>query len=103
MFTILEGELDFTFRDKTQTVKAPMSVNIPANAPHQFKNKSGRTAHILCMCTPAGQEEFFEAVGIAVGGRSSPPPELSQEEVAAKRRLAVELSPRYRTEMLKDA
>src|SRR3984957_16760559 len=64
MFSLLEGALEFTFRGKTQTVKAPMTVNIPANAPHQFKNSSGATAHLLCMCTPAGQEEFFMAVAV---------------------------------------
>jgi|SRR5215469_6369828 len=103
MFTLLEGEVDFTFRGRTQTLKAPATVNIPANAPHQFKNQSGRTVHMLCMCTPAGQEEFFAAVGIAVGSRSSPPPEPDQVVAAAKHRLAVELSPKYRTEILKEA
>ena len=34
LFSLLEGELDFTFRGRTQTVKAPASLNIPANAPH---------------------------------------------------------------------
>src|ERR1700728_2060406 len=38
MFTLLEGELEFTFRGKTTTVRAGSSVNIPANAPHMFKN-----------------------------------------------------------------
>jgi quercetin dioxygenase-like cupin family protein len=103
MFTLLEGEIAFTFRGRTQTVKAPMTVNIPANAPHQFKNKSGRTAHMLCMCTPAGQDEFFEAVSFPLGSRSAPPSEPSQAELAAKRELAVKLSLRYRTEMLKEA
>src|SRR5580693_3810880 len=28
MFSLLEGALEFTFRGKTQTVKAPMTVNI---------------------------------------------------------------------------
>ena len=41
MFSLLEGELEFTFRGKSQTVKAPTTVNIPANAPHVFKNTKG--------------------------------------------------------------
>ena len=100
MFTLLEGELEFTFRGKTQAVKAPMTVNIPANAPHQFRNTSGRTAHMLCMCTPAGQEEFFIAVGVPVESRNAPPPKLTEEEQAEKSRLAKTLSPKYRTELL---
>ena len=52
---------------------AGSTVNIPANAPHMFKYKSGKTVHMLCMCAPAGQEEFFMALGIPVGSRMSPP------------------------------
>jgi NAD(P)-dependent dehydrogenase (short-subunit alcohol dehydrogenase family) len=103
MFSLLEGALEFTFRGKTQTVKAPMTVNIPANAPHQFKNSSGATAHLLCMCTPAGQEEFFMAVAVPVASRHAPPPQVSKEEQAEKGKLARQLAPRYRTEMLKSA
>jgi quercetin dioxygenase-like cupin family protein len=103
MFSLLEGALEFTFRGKTQTVKAPMTVNIPANAPHQFKNSSGATAHLLCMCTPAGQEEFFMAVAVPVASRDAPPPQISKEEQVEKGKLAQQLAPRYRTEMLKSA
>jgi quercetin dioxygenase-like cupin family protein len=49
MFTLLEGELEFTFRGETQTVRAGSTVNIPANAPHMFKNKSGATVHMPWM------------------------------------------------------
>ena len=103
MFSLLEGELEFTFRGATQTVKAPATVNIPSNAPHAFKNASGKTVHMLCMCTPAGQEEFFMSVGVAVARRDAAPPEISEEEQAAKGKLAQELASKYRTEMLKHA
>src|SRR6266853_6508320 len=73
MFTLLEGELEFTFRGESYTVRAGSTVNVPANAPHAFKNVSGKTARMLCMCTPAGQDEFFLAVGFPVEGRTSPP------------------------------
>lgn len=101
MFTLLEGELEFTLRGETQTVRAGSAVNIPANAPHLFKNTSGKTAHMLCMCAPAGQEDFFMAVGVPVESRSAPPPRLKEEETAEKNKLAETLAPRFRTEMLK--
>ena len=101
MFTLLDGELEFTFRGKTETVAAPMTVNIPANAPHVFKNKSGRTVHMLCLCTPAGLEEFFMSVGVPMESRAAAPPKLNAAEMAAKGKLAQELAPRYRTELLK--
>ncbi len=103
MFSLLDGELEFTFRGETQTVKAPATVNIPANAPHRFKNISGQTVHMLCMCTPAGQDEFFMAIGVPVAGRDAPPPHVSKEERVAKGKLAEELAPKYRTEMLEQA
>jgi mannose-6-phosphate isomerase-like protein (cupin superfamily) len=100
MFTLLEGELQFVFRGETTTVAAPATVNIPANAPHAFKNVSGKPAHMLCMCTPAGQEEFFLAVADPLPSRDAPPPKLSDEERAQRGQKARALAPKYRTEFL---
>jgi quercetin dioxygenase-like cupin family protein len=100
MFTILEGQVGFTFRGQTRTVSAPATVNIPANAPHFFRNASGSPARMLCMCTPAGQDEFFAQVGDPVGSRTAPPPPLNEEQVTERQRHAQELAARYRTEML---
>ena len=100
MFTLLEGELEFTFRGKTSTVPAGSTVNIPANAPHSFKNTSGKAVRMLCMCTPAGQERFFLAIGDQVECRTAPPPKLSQEDIAERRQKAGALAAAYRTELL---
>ena len=100
MFTLLEGELEFTFRGETTTVPQGATVNIPANAPHQFRNASGKTVHMLCMCTPAGQDEFFAQVGDRVASRNSPPPKLNAEEQGERGKKAAELAPRYRTKIL---
>jgi quercetin dioxygenase-like cupin family protein len=100
MFTILAGQVEFTFRGQTSTVSAPTTVNVPANAPHAFRNTSGSPARMLCVCAPAGQDEFFARVGDAVGGRTAPPPPLSEEQVAERQRRAAELAARYRTELL---
>ena len=61
MFTLLEGELEFTFRGEKSTAWAGSTVNIPANAPHAFKNVSDTPARMLCMCTPAGHGAPAEA------------------------------------------
>lgn len=100
MFTLLEGELEFTFRGETQTIRAPASINIPANAPHQFANRSGRMAHMLCMCTPAGQEDFFLAVADRIPDRQSPAPKPDAVKQAEKKELMQKLAPKYRTEFL---
>ncbi len=100
MFTILEGEIELTFRGETHRASAGSTVNIPANAPHAFKNKSDRPARLLCMCTPAGQEEFFMAVGDPVASRTAPPPMLSPAERVERVQRAKALAAQYRTELL---
>jgi quercetin dioxygenase-like cupin family protein len=100
MFTLLEGELEFTFRGETSTIHAGSTVNVPANAPHSFRNKSAGVARMLCMCTPAGQEEFFVLVGDPVASRTAPPPKLTHEDLEERKKRAQELAPRYRTELL---
>jgi len=74
MFSVLEGEIKATFRGEKSTVRAGETVNIPANAPHSFTNASDRSARLLCVCSPSGQEEFFMAVGVPVASRTAPPP-----------------------------
>jgi quercetin dioxygenase-like cupin family protein len=100
MFTILDGEIELTFRGELYRASAGSTVNIPANAPHSFKNKSDKPARLLCMCTPAGQEQFFMEVGDPVDSRAAPPPKLSPAEQAERIQRAKLLSAKYRTELL---
>ena len=100
MFTILEGEIELNFRGEAKQASTGSTVNIPANAPHSFKNKSDKPARLLCMCTPSGQEEFFMAIGDPVDSRTAPPPKLSNAEQAERIQRAKALSAKYRTELL---
>ena len=101
MFYMLEGEIEFTFRGEKKVVKAGQTINIPANAPHCFTNISRSKARMLCMCTPAGQEDFFLEIGNQVSSRNAPAPELSEEEKVKFVKKASTLAPKYRTEILK--
>ncbi|MDT0300828.1 cupin domain-containing protein [Streptomonospora wellingtoniae] len=100
MFTLLEGELEFIFRGESVRVGAGETVNIPANAPHFFRNVSEAPARMLCMCTPAGQEEYFLQVADRVESTDSVPPNLTEDEQRARRDKAADLAARYRTEIL---
>ena len=102
-FVILDGHLDLTFRGTTQAAGAGTTVNVPANAPHQFHNSSDAPARLLCISAPPGQDEFFAAIGDRVPGRTSPPPRLDQAARAARIAKAMELAPRYRSELLPPA
>src|SRR5213595_2977678 len=71
-FTILEGEIETIFRGKKSVVRAGETINIPANAPHSFRNASQDTVRLLCICTPAGQEEFVQEIINTVASRKTP-------------------------------
>lgn len=102
-FIMLEGELEATFRGAKLTVRAGETINIPANAPHQFHNVSERPVRLLCLCAPSGQEEFFRQIGVPVATRTTPPPKLDAAAQAAFKAKSEALVPRYRTEMLPHA
>jgi quercetin dioxygenase-like cupin family protein len=97
-FSMLEGELEFTFRGVKKTAGAGTTVHIPANAPHQFRNLSEKPARMLCICSPAGQEEFFTKIGVAVATRTTAPPKLDEAGAAEFRAKAMALAGQYRTE-----
>jgi uncharacterized cupin superfamily protein len=100
MFTVLDGEVELTFRGQHSVARAGETVNVPASAPHAFTNASGRPARLLCICSPPGQENFFLAVGDPVATRTGPPPELDEAAKAAFIAKSQALAPQYRTELL---
>jgi quercetin dioxygenase-like cupin family protein len=102
-FSLIEGELELTFRGSKSTLRAGETVNIPANAPHQFHNSSNQPARMLCICAPAGQEDFFAEIGIPVASRTTPPPKLDEAAQVEFRKKAEALAAKYRTELLPPA
>ena len=100
-FMLLEGEIEATFRGQKQTVHTGETLHIPANAPHSFTNASRSNARLLCLCSPAGQEDFFREVGVPVPTRTTPPPKLDEAGQKAFLSKAQALAPKYRTELLK--
>lgn len=99
-FILREGEIEFTFRGEKLVAHAGETINIPANAPHSFVNASEKTVRLLCLCTPAGQEEFFALVGVVVPTRTTPPPKPDAAAQAAAKATAEKLAPKYRTEFV---
>jgi len=102
-FILLEGTIELTFRGARSTAKAGETVQIPANAPHQFHNASPTAARLLCICAPAGQDEFFTEIGTPVETRTTAPPTLDAKQQAEFMKAAAALAPRYRTELLEKA
>ena len=102
-FTVVEGEIEATFRGKKSVVRTGETVNIPANAPHSFTNASQKSARLLCICSPAGQEEFFAEVGVRVATRTTAPPKLEGAAQAEFGKKVMGLMAKYRTELLPHA
>jgi quercetin dioxygenase-like cupin family protein len=100
MFTILEGQVKVTFRGETLTANAGETINVPANAPHAFTNAGDSPSRLLCLCAPAGQDEFFRLVGQPVASRTEAPPPLDPAAQAAFIAKSRSLAPKYRTELL---
>ena len=102
-FIVLDGEIEATFRGNKRIVKAGETINVPSNAPHQFHNSSSAPVRLLCLCSPAGQENFFMELGVKVDTRTTPPPKLDPVEQKAFAEKAAEIALRYRTEILEQA
>jgi uncharacterized cupin superfamily protein len=100
---MLEGELEAVFRGEKQTVRAGETIHIAANAPHAFRNTSWRPARLLCICAPAGLDEFFTEVGVPVATRTTAPPQPDEAGQAAFIAKAMALAPKYKTELLRQA
>ncbi len=100
MFSVLDGEVELTFRGERLVARAGETVNVPANAPHGFTNASGRPARLLCLCSPAGQDEFFLAIGQPVATRTQLPPHLDEAAQAAFIARSAALAPQFRTQLL---
>jgi hypothetical protein len=91
-----------TFRGETITAEAGETINIPANAPHKFLNETDQPARALGTCVPAGQDEFFRSVGIAVDSRTASPDidDATREEQLER---ATALAREYNTELVEES
>ena len=49
LFHLLAGEIEVTFRGEATTARTGQTVNIPANAPHSFRNVSDRRGPVAVL------------------------------------------------------
>jgi N-ethylmaleimide reductase len=83
VFYVQEGEVEFKTELGVHIAKAGATVYVPkGGGPHAFKNKSDQMAHLLCVVSPAGLDDFFLEVGKPVAPDTFlPPPAMDQAEV----------------------
>jgi quercetin dioxygenase-like cupin family protein len=99
-FTVLEGEIEATFRGEKVTVRTGQVIQIPANAPHQLRNGSSQSARLLCLCSPAGQEGMFRELGVEVPTRTTTPPKPDAATAESFKAKAQALAAKYKTEFV---
>jgi quercetin dioxygenase-like cupin family protein len=100
-FRVLEGSIEVRLRNRPPVrLEAGEAANIPANAPHSFRNAADVPARLLCTVAPAGLERFFAEFGDRVPTRTSPPPPLSDAERQERLRRALARAPDYGMEIL---
>jgi len=84
-------------------VRAGDTVNVPSNAPHQFHNASSKPVRMICICSPAGNDEFFLEVGVPMPTRTTPPPRLDGEQMVEFLEEVKAIAPKYGIELLERA
>lgn len=100
-FRVLEGSLEVHVRDLPPVrLQVGESANVPANAPHSFRNPGDVPARLLCTVVPSGLEKFFAEFGDPVPTRTSPAPPLSDAEREDRLRRALAKAPDYGMEIL---
>ena len=97
MFHVVEGQLEGSFEGESFTLHPGDMVNVPASAPHFFRNVTDEPARVLCMVTPPGLEDYFAAWATVLPSRTVLP-DPTPEEIHALHARAAELGPAFRIE-----
>jgi quercetin dioxygenase-like cupin family protein len=98
-FYVLEGEITFRVNGQQVVAAAGTFANMPVGTAHSFKNESSQPARMLISVAPAGLEQMFFEVGVALaeGATTALPPTKEEIEkllfVAPKYGIEIKLPP----------
>lgn len=62
-FQVIEGEYEFTVDGKSFVAKKGTTIFAPRGLAHTYRYLGQAPGRLMCVITPAGFEEFFEAIG----------------------------------------
>jgi hypothetical protein len=93
-----------TPRNESRTIHIQMSIGKAPlrSAICTLSLGGGQPTRLLCICSPAGQENFFIEVGTPVATRTTPPPKLDEKQQAEFIQKVKTFAPKYRTELLRE-
>lgn len=80
--SVLSGEITFFLGDTVSLMKKGDFIFAPRGIPHHFKNTGSVEAILLETASPAGIENFFEAVGHSLPDRKAAPLPRTAEDIA---------------------
>lgn len=101
LFYVLDGTLDFTFRDTTFRGGPGTAVYLPKGIIHTFKNNNDRPARFLVAATPSGFETFVATAGCACLDPAAPPaitPAHFETLMRACAEYQIEMYPEHRAD-----
>jgi len=90
-FYVLDGQLEVTTADRSDTVTPGGVVMLPRGVPHRFRNVGDRPCRMLLLFLPGGFERYFLEIGMPVGdGRERPQPSEYPAQIANAVRVATD-------------
>ena len=89
-FYVIEGEIEVKSEFGKYVATKGSFITIPkGGVVHGFTNKTGQTAHLLCIVVPAGMETFFEEIGQPVAaGQFLPVPHFDADTIKQLQAIA---------------
>lgn len=78
---VLEGELEVTLGENTQTVKAGTFIHMARGVPHKFKNRTDKPVRMFLTYTPGGFEKWFFEIGTPAADANSPAPNPTPDDL----------------------
>lgn len=96
--SVLSGEITFFLGDTTKLMKKGDFIFAPRGIPHHFKNTGNEEAILLETASPAGIENFFEAVGLMLPNRKTPPLPVTTDDI----RRMIAIAPSFGVTILAD-
>jgi quercetin dioxygenase-like cupin family protein len=89
-FYVLDGEIEVKTAEGTYTATKGAFINIPTGGlVHSFKNKTNNLAHMLCIVTPAGMDDFFLEIGQPVTAGVILEPQEAPDEATIEKLKAI--------------
>ncbi|XP_057827181.1 uncharacterized protein LOC131038681 [Cryptomeria japonica] len=89
-YYMLDGELIWIVGDQEFYATKGSFAHLPRFVPHTFKNKTNRTAYMLCSCQPGGFEKYLLEFGKMQSASDYMPSEYTDNEIDLAYKMAEE-------------